>query len=53
MSLEYTVENLIDVLNDIVNTGFLRNDAMEEYVQDCIRSAQKDLNYKRIIESNS
>jgi hypothetical protein len=44
--LNGTVLNLIDVLNDIVNTGFLRGDSMEEYVQDCIRSAQRDLNYR-------
>lgn len=46
MGLENTVLNLIDVLNDIINTGYLRGSDMEEYVQDCIRFAQTDLNYK-------
>jgi hypothetical protein len=46
MALDSTVLNLIDVLNDIVDTGFLRGDSMEEYVQDCIRLAKQDLAYR-------
>jgi hypothetical protein len=46
MSLENTVENLIDVINDIINSGYLRGSDMEEYAKDNIRYAQNDLNYK-------
>jgi hypothetical protein len=46
MSLENTVLNLIDVLNDIINSGYLRGSDMEEYAKDCIQYAQNDLNYK-------
>jgi hypothetical protein len=46
MGLENTVLNLIDVLNDIVNSGYLRGSDMEDHVKDYIRFAQNDLNYK-------
>jgi hypothetical protein len=45
MSLDSTVENLIDVLNDIINSGYLRGSDMEEHAKDNIRYAQKDLAY--------
>jgi hypothetical protein len=45
MALDSTVENLIDVLNDIINSGYLRGSDMEEYAKDNIRYAQKDLAY--------
>jgi hypothetical protein len=46
MALDTTVLNLIDVLNDIINSGYLRGSDMEEYAKDNIRYAQNDLNYK-------
>jgi len=46
MDYRSTVENLIDVLNDIINSGYLRNSDMEEHAKDYIRYAQNDLAYK-------
>jgi len=45
--INLTVLNLIDVLGEILMTGYIpENDPMFEYVQDSIEFAKRDLNYR-------
>ena len=45
MQLETTVTELINMLNDILNEGFLRGDRMEQDVMELLGLANRDLDY--------
>lgn len=52
--IEDTVLNLIDCLQEILNTGYIdKNDHNHQWVENEIRQAKETLNYVRLLEKQA